>query len=240
MKYSTIKKHLQPYIIVTRRKTTINHAFAAAVAPHDNYDDGRIREAILKLGQDPELALNCVYCGKPAETWDHVFATVKNSEFSGQGHRLGNLLPCCKQCNSSKGSKNWQIYLKLRMPIDCDERIRKIAAYLDLFNVQDELLKNSKDYEELMSLRNQVLDLLSHADLIAKKIRSTPIDIKVPNAATRAAMQEADELIQAHNKRTNVVPAITGIDWMLQQPLQTGGEAGLSSVSRLQERIKGD
>jgi GNAT superfamily N-acetyltransferase len=67
-----------------------------------------------------------------------------------------------------------------------------------------------------------------------------PIEMNVPNAATRAAMLEADELVQAHNKRVNAAAAPTGIDWMLQQPLQTGGEAGMSSVSILQERIKGD
>lgn len=67
-----------------------------------------------------------------------------------------------------------------------------------------------------------------------------PLELKVPNAATRAAMLEADELILARNKSVNVAAAPTAIDWMLQQPLQTGGEAGMSSVSILQERIKGD
>jgi DNA-damage-inducible protein J len=67
-----------------------------------------------------------------------------------------------------------------------------------------------------------------------------PLELKVPNAATRAAMLEADELIQARNKSVNAAADPTGIDWMLQQPLQTGGEAGMSNVSILQERIKGD
>jgi GNAT superfamily N-acetyltransferase len=66
------------------------------------------------------------------------------------------------------------------------------------------------------------------------------IELKVPNAETRAAMQEADELVKAHNKRANAAAALTGIDWMLQQPLQTGGEAGTSSAEVLQERIKDD
>ena len=72
------------------------------------------------------------------------------------------------------------------------------------------------------------------------KLIDCPIEMKVPNAATRAAMLEADELIQAPNKSVNVATALTGIDWMLQQPLQTGGEAGMSNVLILQERIKGD
>jgi GNAT superfamily N-acetyltransferase len=48
------------------------------------------------------------------------------------------------------------------------------------------------------------------------------------------------KLIQARKISINVATAPTGIDWMLQQPLQTGGEAGMSNVSTLQERIKGD
>jgi GNAT superfamily N-acetyltransferase len=48
------------------------------------------------------------------------------------------------------------------------------------------------------------------------------------------------KLIQARKKSVNVATAPTGIDWMLQQPLQTGGETGTSNVSILQERIKDD
>ena len=50
MRYSTIRNHLKPYVIVARRRTTINHAFAAAVAPSDEYDEQRIRAAVAMLG----------------------------------------------------------------------------------------------------------------------------------------------------------------------------------------------
>lgn len=45
------------------------------------------------------------------------------------------------------------------------------------------------------------------------------------------------ELTNARNKSGSNTAAPTGVDWMLQQPLQTGGEAGLSNVSALQERV---
>ena len=107
VRYRSVEKHLQPYVILSRRRTTINHAFASAIAP---FDDGRIREAVETLGQDPDADLRCAYCDKQAETWDHVFATVRDSRFSGHGHRLGNLLPCCKACNSAKGKGLADIY----------------------------------------------------------------------------------------------------------------------------------
>jgi len=120
-----MRSHLKPYVIVARRKTTINHAFAAAIAPSDEYTDESVREAIVFLGQDPDQPLRCAYCGDSAKTWDHVFATVKDSHFSGYGHRLGNLLPCCKPCNSAKGNKNWRSYLEgLGLPNQLDQSTR--------------------------------------------------------------------------------------------------------------------
>ena len=173
MRYSDVKRHLQPYVMVTKRKTTINHAFASAVAPCDEYDSQRIRSAIVDLGQDPDLELDCVYCGKPAETWDHVFATVKKSVFSGHGHRMGNLLPCCKPCNSKKGNRSWQAYLSTLLIPDADRESRQglIASYLEKHHVLDDLPAVHCDYEELGRIRSQVLALLAEGDVIAARIR---------------------------------------------------------------------
>ena len=84
------------------RRRSIMRLMRRRVAPHDEFDEACIREALAVLGQDADTDLLCVYCGEKAKTWDHVHATVHETEFSGHGHRLGNLLPCCKPCNSSK------------------------------------------------------------------------------------------------------------------------------------------
>lgn len=174
MHYSSIKQHLRPYCIVARRRTTINHAFAACIAPHDAYDAERVKEAIVVLGQDLEKAIRCAYCGGEAETWDHVHATVSKTKFSGHGHRLGNLLPCCKPCNSQKGNKDWLQFLKtLRMPeAERAERERRIAEYLGRFGVLDEIPEQSPEYEELLRLRVEVLEIFKRADELAAIIRS--------------------------------------------------------------------
>lgn len=149
MRYSTVRSHLKPYVIVARRKTTINHAFAAAIAPSDGYDEERVRAAISLLGQDPDQDLLCAYCGAPAQTWDHVFATVKNSGFSGHGHRLGNMLPCCKPCNSAKGNKDWRGFLtELKLPGDASQAAaNRISAYLSKYAVQDSVPEQSAEYD---------------------------------------------------------------------------------------------
>ena len=173
MKFSDIKRHLRPYVMVANRRTTINHAFAAAIAPCDEYDGQNVKEAIKALEQDPNSSLTCVYCGEPAETWDHVFATVQKSVFSGFGHRLGNLLPCCKPCNSKKGNKLWKDHIK-SVQMGDEVRIRRekiIEGYLAKNVVRDESVKTDPDYEELMKIRDQVLDSMKKADTIAAEIR---------------------------------------------------------------------
>lgn len=180
MRYPTVRNHLKPYVMVSRRKTTINHAFAAAIAPSDDYDVQRVRQALALLGQDPDQDLRCVYCGVPAQTWDHVFATVKDSRFSGHGHRLGNLLPSCKPCNSAKGNKDWRRFLAGRGLSTSvhEEAERNITAYLANFSYLDPVPENSPEYERFQQIRNNVLDLLSEADQIAKLIREQAIDFK--------------------------------------------------------------
>lgn len=174
MKYTEIRRYLKPYGIVASRKTTINHAFAAAIAPNDKFDDGIVRRAIELLGQDPDTDLKCAYCGAIAETWDHVHGTVKESYFSGYGHRVGNLLPCCKPCNSKKGNKNWKTFLDSLGIADAENQLttNRIGKYLDDLCVMDTISSDMPEYEFLLSLRKQVLELLALADEVAKVIRT--------------------------------------------------------------------
>jgi hypothetical protein len=173
MHYRSVRQHLRPYVIVARRRTTINHAFAAAIAPHDKYDEQRVRHAVELLGQSPDEPLVCAYCGGAAATWDHIYATVVSSAFSGHGHRLGNLLPCCKPCNSAKGNKDWETYLRT-VPADpavIAQRVARIRGYLAEFEITDDVPDGDPDYSALQDLRKQVLELLSQADELAARIR---------------------------------------------------------------------
>ena len=174
MHFSEIKKHLRPYSIFQKRRTTVNHAFAAAVAPCDDYDEDKIRQAIRTLGQDPDQDLQCVYCGAVAQTWDHVLPTVSKSEFSGAGHRIANLVPCCKPCNSSKGNRNWESYLG-KITKDGAELVRRtdsIRSYLAMMP-NDKVPFDDSAYQELRSIRDEVLTLLKKADVLAQKIRAS-------------------------------------------------------------------
>lgn len=174
MRLRSIGNHLRPYVMVARRRTTINHAFAAAVAPSDNYDEERLREAVRILGLDPDHDLACAYCGALAETWDHVFATVRQSRFSGHGHTLGNLLPCCKPCNSRKGNKPWDAHLNSLglEPAQRASRAEAISKYLETYAVYDSVVMDTPDIQRLEEIRKQVLSLLEEGDRVARRVRA--------------------------------------------------------------------
>ena len=186
MHYSSIRSHLKPYVIVARRKSTISHAFAAAIAPSDVYNEDQVRVAMTELAVNPDEDLMCAYCGNKAQTWDHVYATVRDTHFSGFGHRLGNLLPCCKSCNSSKGNKDWERFLsELALNPELHlARKQKITAHLARYYVQDSIPNHLPAYEHLLNIKLQVMDLLAQADELAKIIRDQVVLQPAPPAST--------------------------------------------------------
>lgn len=179
MKKQSIRSHLKPYSIFQKRQTTINHAFASAIAPNDEYQDKIIDEALKVLEQNPEEDLFCVYCDESAETWDHLFGLVKNSEFSGYGHIIGNLLPCCKKCNSEKGNMDWIDFLNKKISNDSlrKEKMAKIQRYLDKYipiklnyaEIKKICANETREYDQI---KNQIFDLMKRADVLAQTIRT--------------------------------------------------------------------
>jgi hypothetical protein len=181
MKASDIKRYLQVYSISKKRSSTINNAFASALSVADNFVIDDVNNAIKLLGQDPKKELKCVYCDLSASTWDHINAIVAKGEFSGYGHQLNNLVPCCKDCNSAKGNKNWEIFLRIKNPKNLRKKISIINKYLKNNNVTDIKKRlNSKaikdDYIKYMEIKDKVIKLLEkadkHAEVIREKLKS--------------------------------------------------------------------
>lgn len=179
MKPSSIREHLRPYVMLSRRKTTIAHMFASAIAPVDDYDEARVMEGLAMLGQSGAEELQCVYCDQPAETWDHLSALVIAGSFSGHGHQLGNLVPCCKPCNSRKGNKDYRKFLQNRASsrADAERRIERISAYSSHFLPrplpQGEYARLwPAEMARLTELQLQILALMRHADDLAGELRA--------------------------------------------------------------------
>ncbi|HUZ05160.1 MAG TPA: HNH endonuclease signature motif containing protein, partial [Acidobacteriaceae bacterium] len=180
-KKNKIKSHLSrsPYSIYQKRKTTINNAFASAIAPMDEYDGAIMGVALQLLGQDPDGDLKCVYCGSDAETWDHLIGLVKKGELHGYGHQLGNLVPCCKKCNSEKGGKDWEDYLREKLPDPSAfaEKRGRIASYRDryaaLVNLEHAKKQSPDDWALYGQINDEILMLMKKADVVAARLRDT-------------------------------------------------------------------
>jgi hypothetical protein len=158
---------------ITATKGTIKSKFAAAIAPNDQYDEAEARKLLQQLGQKPD-ALTCVYCDASADTWDHVVGTVSGGEFSGTGHRLRNLVPCCSPCNTSKGKKKWSDYLDgLRQPASIrNKRVKRIAAHIKGCKEDSSMAwRNFPEYKQLQEARDKILKLMEEGDRLAETIR---------------------------------------------------------------------
>jgi 5-methylcytosine-specific restriction endonuclease McrA len=183
MKKSDIKRHLNIYSIYKKRHTTINHAFASAISSFDNYEEKDIDKALQLLGQKPNALLKCLYCGKKANSWDHLNSLVKDGLYTGYGHQLGNLVPCCRKCNSAKGKKNFIDFVN-ELDID-EEKKAKIKSQLTNYsnhfknNIVD---INSFEYIELtkkyIDIKKKIFELLKLADEEAKVVREKLYKLK--------------------------------------------------------------
>ena len=177
MKKESIKNHLKSYSIYDKRKTTINHAFASAIAPADNYDESVITKALIKLGQDPNDDLLCIYCGAKAETWDHLIGLVFEGNLRGFGHQIGNLIPSCKKCNSSKGGKDFKIFIKTSDNINTNPEslIETLNSYQNKYskpiNFNNFSPENEKLYKKYNEIKENIFELMKKADAIADILR---------------------------------------------------------------------
>lgn len=175
MKIESLRGHLRAYSIRRERGTTLNHAFASAIAPTEEFDRERAVKAMTFLGQEDPDDLRCVYCGAEAQTWDHVASLVQKTRTSGFGHTLGNLVPACKDCNSRRGNRNWRDWARMKA-ID-SSRVASIATYIAAYSpprlTRDEVERRcpelARDYE---SARESILRSMAEADEIAHQIRS--------------------------------------------------------------------
>lgn len=63
----------------------------------------------------------CYWCGAPAVSIDHVIPLI-----SGGPDLMGNLVPCCKQCNDSKSCRMLRDW---RPGIQLTDEMKAIAAW---------------------------------------------------------------------------------------------------------------
>jgi hypothetical protein len=182
VKKEDIKRHLKTYSVYNKRRTTINHAFASAIAPSDDFNEEKMNEALKFLGQNPNEDLKCVFCNDEAETWDHLVGLVKDGELRGFGHQIGNLVPCCKKCNSKKGSKEFDKFISEynKIYLDKNELIELLTQYQKKFakEINLDILKEKTpiDYVAFLKVKEEIFNLMEKADVLAERLRKNILD----------------------------------------------------------------
>lgn len=173
----SIRSHLAPYSILGKRKTTVAHAFASALAPSDEYDKEKIEAALDALGQTNLKQLSCVYCNRLAQTWDHLENLVKGGQLHGFGHQIGNLVPCCRDCNSQKNSQPFRDFVNAGTALsdsDKSELIRRLERHLALAKpIESPNLSDTGKValEKFLKLQLQIFELMEEADRYAHELR---------------------------------------------------------------------
>lgn len=172
----SIRSHLAPYSIFSKRRTTVAHAFASALAPSEEFDNEKVDAALSALGQKNLQALTCIYCGKSAQTWDHLENLIRDGKLNGYGHQIGNLVPCCRDCNSEKSGKPFREYVDtLNLSItDQADLIARLERHLSLATPIDTsgLDIEGKDVlDQFNAIQAQILKLMEEADKLAQVLR---------------------------------------------------------------------
>lgn len=177
---------MRSYSIADRRRTTINHAFASARAPVEPYDPARVEVAMRFLGQEDLNNLLCVYCGDEAQTWDHLHGLVRDKEPSGYGHTLSNLVPSCKDCNSKKGNRPWDEWLR---KTGREDRILLLTRYERRFRLvpadKGDFL-GEEEKTKLERLKREIITRMEQADDLIRRGRSRALEDASRSRSARA------------------------------------------------------
>src|SRR5450830_1301582 len=101
----------------------------------------------------------------PVQTWDHLTNLVKAGEFNDYGRQIGNLVPCCRDCNSTKGSSSFSKFVATLSISETEKKelIDRLKNHQLLVKEVDSSKRTKEEIELLEKYReiqNEVLALL--------------------------------------------------------------------------------
>lgn len=133
------------------RSSTMSNAFAISITPYIVPSEEEVKASydLLQIQEG-----QCAYCLGERNAKDHLKPLVKMGLPTGYITAINNLVPCCSQCNSSKGAKTFEEWylstenltrLKRKGMSDSDveQRFRIISEY-------ESHIEEPLNYEELL------------------------------------------------------------------------------------------
>ena len=109
---------------VKNRTSTIARAMACTLTPRIPCSpevEKKWKDILCPDGNE----LKCAYCGAKATHLDHLHPLINDILPTGYGTDPGNLVPCCKDCNQSKGNDDWEVYMRSHQCKHVDQDIEK-------------------------------------------------------------------------------------------------------------------
>lgn len=155
---------------ITSRKTTMQYEANKTLS-------NRVRQYDIK--SSPEIcdivnSKSCSYCDKTLNrksTGDHFMPVAANTETPIISNFSSLTIPCCQECNSSKGNKPWQEYVKTKQI--SVEKVEQLELLQDLIN------KNIKHYsvdkEDYKTIKRMITEFLADLRHFCENIPLTEV-----------------------------------------------------------------
>lgn len=166
---------------IPSRLSTVTNAFVQAILPHTRLSGEE--EATLRtlLDQEGQVDWCCVYCGKTATEWDHLFPLVAGRKPSGHLNVFGNLVPACGPCNHSKGAQDWKQWIRGKAPNspatrgldDLDDRVAVLERYATAYRgaVKPQTLFAEAEYDAYWAKLDAIASLMREAQKLGNQLR---------------------------------------------------------------------
>lgn len=131
---------------ITGRISSLTNSFVNGVIPVINPTEEQVNDALAALGM--ENGIKCAYCGGRYTEWDHFHPLVVDKKPSGHISEINNLVPCCSVCNSSKGNKDWKVFMKGKPEKDTDDW-KKRYKLLEDYDKREKLKISDDDFQRI-------------------------------------------------------------------------------------------
>ncbi|MCL2756077.1 MAG: HNH endonuclease [Firmicutes bacterium] len=166
------------------RTSSITNAFVLGVIPFIKPTEQEIKQILDILGMTPENIF-CAYCGKHYALWDHFRPVVRDKKPTGYISEIWNLIPCCNECNSSKGNKDWRAWIngtalkspRMKNTMGLENRIEKLNIYEQHTNDRVSWLDFSKivdsiKWQEYWDNHEELLAEMRQSQLLSNDIKN--------------------------------------------------------------------
>ena len=168
---------------IKARTSSITNAFVNGIIPTIYPTEEEVVEALNILELDAQ-DLRCSYCGDKASQWDHLRPLIRNKQPTGYISEIGNLVPACGSCNSSKGNRYWRDWItgsanlspKSRGISDLDRRINCLQAYEDRYDIEPvdfEALVGHETWQAYWQNLQLIFEAMETAQVVSDEIADT-------------------------------------------------------------------